>query len=235
MVLAAGFGFRMQKGGEQKPKPLVELAGKPLIFYPLLLLKNFGFDEVVINLHHRADEIRDRVGSGRRWGIKICYILEPEILGTGGGVKNADRRFPAKKWLTLNADTVIDLDLKELKIFHRRNNPIATMALTRARLGKFNPVLADARGRVRAIGFRPDKVSAHLKSYSYTGVQMISRELLGFLPDGYSKIIEHGYLPALQANKVVRSFFHRGLWVSVDDPQARALAEDRFGPQLSKL
>jgi len=235
MVLAAGFGFRMQKGGEQKPKPLVELAGKPLIYYPLLLLKNSGFDEVVINLHHRWQEIKDRVGSGKNLGIKIRYIHEPEILGTGGGIKNADRLFPAKKWLTLNADTVIDLDLKELVKFQRKFDPIATMVLTRSQLGKFNPVFADARGRVRTIGARPDAASAHLKNYSYTGVQMLSRELLDFLPEGYSKIIEHAYLPALQMNKTIRSFFFRGLWVSIDDPQARSLAEARFGPELSKL
>jgi len=235
MVLAAGFGFRMQKGGEQKPKPLVELAGKPLIFYPLLLLKNSGFDEVVINLHHRGQEIKDRVGSGKIPGIKIKYIQEPEILGTGGGIKNADQLFPAKKWITLNADTVIDLDLKELVKFQRKLDPIATMVLTRGQLGKFNPVFADARGRVRKIGIRREAAPATWKNYSYTGVQMLSRELLDFLPQGYSKIIEHGYLPALQMNKNIRSFFFRGLWVSIDDPQARASAEARFGRQLAKI
>jgi len=235
MVLAAGFGFRMQNGGEQKPKPLVELAGKPLIYYPLLLLKNSGFDEVVINLHHRGREIKDRVGSGKNLGIKIKYIHEPEILGTGGGIKNAGRLFPAKNWITLNADTVIDLDLKKLLKFQRKSDPFATMVLTRAQLGKFNPVFADLKGRVRVIGTKPEEISAHLKNYSYTGVQVLSRELLDFLPEGYSKIIEHGYLPALQMNKTIRSFFHRGLWVSIDDPQARVLAEARFGPQLAKI
>lgn len=236
MVLAAGFGFRMEKGGEQRPKPLVELAGKPLIYYPLLLLRDSGFDEVVINLHHRADEIKDRVGTGKKFGLKIKYILEPEILGTGGGIKNAGRVYPAKYWVTMNADTVIGLDLDKLIKAHCRHKPLATMVLTKNQLGKFNPVFADARGRVRAIGARPDDLpaSAALKNYSYTGVQIISRRLLEFLPKGYSKIIEHGYLTALEKKKAVRALFFRGLWVSIDDPGARARAEAEFGAELSK-
>jgi mannose-1-phosphate guanylyltransferase len=228
MVLAAGFGFRMQNGGEQRPKPLVELCGRPLILYPLMLLRQNGFEEVVINLHHRADEIKDRVGSGKKLGIKIRYIRELEILGTGGGIKNADEKFPARKWLTLNADTVIGLDLKKFIQAHDRRRAFATMALTPAQRGKFSPVFADSRGRVRGIGSRPRKASAGLKNYSYTGVQVISRELLEFLPGGYSKIIEHAYLPALQLNKTIRAYLFRGLWLSVDHPAALALAQKQM-------
>ena len=236
MVLAAGFGFRMQKGGEQKPKPLVELAGKPLIFYPLLLLKNSGFDEVVINLHHRGQEIKDRVGSGKNLGIKIRYIHEPEILGTGGGVKNANRVFPAQNWLILNADSVTDLGLKSLLYFHKRYRPAATMVLTQSRK-KYNPVYTDSLGRVRRIGNFPEtlKEEVTLSKFAFCGIQVVSGRLLDYLPEGFSRMIEDGYFRALEKGDAVLAHVFHGLWLTFDEPQSLSQAGEKYAAVLARL
>jgi NDP-sugar pyrophosphorylase family protein len=235
MVLAAGFGTRMQKAGEQRPKPLVELAGQPLIKYPIALIRQAGFDEVIINLHHRSQEIKEKIGDGRGLGIKIKYITEPEILGTGGGVKNAHRLFPARKWLTINADTVLDLNLKNLLLFHDRLKPLATMVLTRWN-EKFTPVFADNLARVKRIDGFPEKISPEktLSIYAFTGVQVVSSQMLDYLPQGFSKMVEQGYFQALAKDDPVFAYYFQGLWLTFDDPDSISMAQARYADQLKR-
>ncbi len=236
MVLAAGFGSRMQKAGEARPKPLVELAGAPLIQYAVLAVKRAGFEEVVINLHHRADEIQKALGSGEQLGIRINWLYEPEILGTGGGVKNADRVYPADGWLTINADTVTDLSLKNLVYFHQRFKPVASMVLAGSD-GNFNPVYADALGRVRKIGNFPAVVpeDVTLSKFAFCGIQIVSRRLLDYLPDGFARMIEDGYFKALaNGDTVLGNIFNR-LWLTFDDPQSIPAAEQNYAKTLERL
>jgi len=229
MVLSAGFGSRMEKAGEKIPKPLVRVCGKPLIHYPLQLLARAGFSEVIINLHHRADEIKKELGESA-FGMKINYVFEPEILGTGGGIKNADKNFPAYLWLTLNADTIIDLDIKALISFHQTHHPIATMVLSKAKVGQFNPVFADFEARIRKIGSFPatNISSKDLSAYNYCGAQLLEERLLDYLPDGFSKIIESGYHKALEKNELVLGYISDGIWLTIDTPEAREKAEQEL-------
>jgi len=238
MILSAGFGIRMQKAGDQTPKPLVRVRGRPLIHYPLLLLSRAGFQEVIINLHHRGEEIQSEIGESAL-GMKIHYLSEPEILGTGGGIKNAHRHFPSRLWLTLNADTIIDLDLKDLIAFHQKHHPLATMVLTRSKLGEFNTVFADSKDLIRKIGSRPETrdLSLTLSAFNYCGAQLIRSELLDYLPEGRSKIIEHGYLKVLEKEQVLGYIFN-GLWIPIDTPEAKTQAEKELiasAPQFLKF
>lgn len=235
MVLAAGFGTRMQKAGEDRPKPLVELAGQPLLNYPIALIRQAGFDEVIINLHHRGEEIREKIGNGQGLGIKIKYILEPEILGTGGGVKNAHQLFPARKWLTINADTVIDLNLKNLLLFHNRMNPLATMVLARGN-EELTPVFADNLARVKKINGFPEKISPEmtLSICAFTGVQVLSAKMLDYLPEGFSQMVQHGYFKALEKGDPVLAYFFEGVWLTFDDPHSISQAQARYADQLKR-
>jgi len=192
---------------------------------------------VVVNLHHRADEISGAVGSGEDFGLKINWLYEPEILGTGGGIRNANRVFPAKKWLTINADTVIDLDLKKLIMFHNRFLPFATMALCSQGSGKFNPIFADSLGMVRKIGTFPEIVSGEitLTRYAYCGVQIVSSRLLDCLPEGFSKVVEDGYFKALGNKNPVLGFFSTGLWLTFDEPSSLPAVETEYGEALDRL
>ena len=229
MILAAGLGTRMQKAGESRPKPLFRVCGRPLIHYPLMLLARAGFSEVVINLHHRGDELRKELGASAL-GMKIVYLFEPEILGTGGGVRNADKHFPAPAWLTINADTIAELELKDLIAFHQKHDPLATMVLSQKQIGKFHPVFADRQGRVRGIGTKPAGTGPELavSLFNFCGIQLLKRELLDYLPVGFSKMVEDGYLKALNAGREIKGYIFSGLWRTVDTPAAGREAEEEM-------
>jgi len=237
MILSAGFGKRMQKAGEKLPKPLVLVGQRPLISYSLGLLKRAGFSEVVVNVHHRAEEIRERIGDGSDYQLKIKWVYEPEILGTGGAVKNANKIYPAEHWLVLNSDTIIDLDLNQLLGFYFTHKPMAVMVLTGITDKKFNPVYLDQEGKIRKIGGQPEAgaPSSELPAFNYCGVQVISSALLEYLPEGFSGIIDDGYLKALEQEKPILGYLFNGFWATIDEPSSKIQVENQFSVQLEKL
>jgi len=105
MILAAGLGKRLRPLTNTLPKPLVELAGKPLIEYHLEKLKKSGFDQVVINLSHLGDMIKNHLGNGERFGLRIEYSDEGNTpLETAGGIINALPLLGNEPFLVINGD-----------------------------------------------------------------------------------------------------------------------------------
>jgi MurNAc alpha-1-phosphate uridylyltransferase len=116
MILAAGMGTRMRPLTKAIPKPLVPLAGKPLITYSLERIQGVGIKEVVINLGYKGALIQEYVRDGRQWGISVQYTKEqPEsLLGAGGGVKNALPYLGEDRFLLVSADIWTDYPLEKL-------------------------------------------------------------------------------------------------------------------------
>ena len=106
MILAAGFGTRLRPLTNTVPKALVPVAGRPLIEYSLLFLKAYGIENVVINLHHLGEKIREALGDGSAYGLRITYSPEDPILESGGGIKNAQPFLDGETFLVLNCDTI---------------------------------------------------------------------------------------------------------------------------------
>src|SRR5574339_386662 len=129
MILAAGLGTRLRPLTNTMPKPLLPVAGTPLIVWNLLLLKRHGFREVIINLHHLGPMIEQALGNGSKYGLRIWYSQEPVILGTGGGIKQAEPYFSGEPVLILNGDTLVEIDLDELCAFHHEQRAAATLVL----------------------------------------------------------------------------------------------------------
>ena len=84
MILAAGRGTRLLPLTSTCPKPMVPIAGRPLLEYSIRLLAQHGFDELALNLHHLPQTIRDYFGDGRKWDVKLTYSYEEDLLGTAG-------------------------------------------------------------------------------------------------------------------------------------------------------
>src|SRR5690242_19176798 len=118
MILAAGLGSRLRPLTNTIPKPLLPISGTRLIVWNLLLLKRYGFHAVVISLHHLLPTIEQALGNGSKYGLRTYYSHEPVILGTAGGIKQAEPNFSGELVLVLNGDTLFELDLDALYAFH---------------------------------------------------------------------------------------------------------------------
>ena len=107
MLLAAGLGTRLRPMTETVPKCMISIAGKPLLEHNIGVLRDYGVTDLVINLHHLPQLVIDHFGDGERFGIRIKYSLEPELLGTAGGVKKVEPFFdgPFFVWYGDNLST----------------------------------------------------------------------------------------------------------------------------------
>ena len=112
LVLAAGMGERLSPLTEVTPKPMLELGGRPLIHYPLAMLRRAGITDVAINLHHLAQFIQHGLGDGSALGMHITYAPEPVLLGTGGPLNGLRDFLGDDTFVIANSDTILDLDLK---------------------------------------------------------------------------------------------------------------------------
>lgn len=117
MILAAGLGTRMRPLTDHCPKPLLPVAGKPLIEYQLERLAAIGIERLVINVSYRAEQLEQALGDGERWGMQIHYSREPEALETAGGIIQALEQLDDgcdSPFLLLNGDVWCDLSLDQL-------------------------------------------------------------------------------------------------------------------------
>ncbi|MFP4079802.1 MAG: N-acetylmuramate alpha-1-phosphate uridylyltransferase MurU [Ectothiorhodospira sp.] len=108
MILAAGRGERLRPLTDHTPKPLVRAGGRPLIVYHLDRLAAAGYRDVVINLGHLGERIREHLGDGETWGLRIHYSPEPRALETGGGIRNALPLLGSDPFLVINGDVWTD-------------------------------------------------------------------------------------------------------------------------------
>jgi NDP-sugar pyrophosphorylase family protein len=223
MILAAGEGMRLRPITETVPKALVEVGGRPLIDYALDTVRRAGLTEVVINLHHLGDLIRDHVGDGSAHGLRALYSAEDPLLGSGGGIVHARSLLGDATFVTLNADTIVDVDLEAIATYHRDKGAMATMVLREdPRMADFGLIRTDAGGRIRRFldhtgpGAPADDV---LEAFMYSGVQVLDPGVFRYMPgQGAFSITAVTYPDMLAADEPLYGYPFKGRWITVGTP-----------------
>jgi NDP-sugar pyrophosphorylase family protein len=150
MILAAGLGTRLRPLTDRLPKPLLPVAGRPMIEYTLGWVAAAGIQHVMINLHHKGELIRQALGTGEQFGMTISYSDEPVILGTGGGLKRVERFFTDEPFLVVNADVLTALDPAAVIRVHAAHRPLATLVVRRdPDAATYGALGLDSAGRIR--------------------------------------------------------------------------------------
>jgi histidinol-phosphate phosphatase family protein len=128
VILAGGMGTRLRARLGDLPKPMIPIAGKPLLEHHLALARRHGFNDIFIFACYRADLIQQHFGDGRRWGVKISTVVEREPLGTAGAVLAALDQL-ADSFVVLYGDTMVNVDLERLWNRHQASQADATLLL----------------------------------------------------------------------------------------------------------
>lgn len=130
MILAAGYGTRLKPITDNKPKALVEVQGAPLLQHAINNLKKHGFKDIIINVHHFANQILNFLEANNNFGINIQISDETELLlDTGGGIKKAQKYFNNEPFLVYNVDILTNIDINKLIEQHKKSNALATLAV----------------------------------------------------------------------------------------------------------
>jgi len=218
MVLAAGLGERMRPLTLRTPKPALPVLGLPLIRHVFWRLRRDGVTEAVVNLHHLPEVMRAALEeAAEATGLTLATTFEPEILGTGGGLRNAAAHLRgAGTVLVRNADFLADIDLGAALASHEKSGCPVTLALVPSRPG-YSVVEADAAGRVVSLAGRPAPASPPVSSHAFTGWQLVEDEVFERLPSGKSDTVRDLYR-TLAAEGRLNGFVHRGAWVELGSP-----------------
>src|SRR5437867_6591574 len=128
-ILAAGLGTRLRALGLDVPKVMVPIGGKPLLQHHLEMLAAQGVSEFIVNVHHLPEKITGYFGDGSRYGVRIRYSREPEILGTAGAVKKMEDLLREETFLVVYGDNLVRFELAPFVEFHRSRQALATTAL----------------------------------------------------------------------------------------------------------
>src|SRR5258705_419844 len=145
MILAAGLGTRLRPLTDDRPKALVELSGRTLLEITLSRLRTFGVTEVIVNVHHFADQVIDYLKSHKNFGMRIEVSREEVLLDTGGGLKKAawffleDPKNLDEPFLLHNVDVISTIDVRAMLQFHAENHALATLAVQSRKTSRPRP------------------------------------------------------------------------------------------------
>jgi mannose-1-phosphate guanylyltransferase len=214
MLVAAGFGTRLDPLTRELPKPALPVANRPVAWFACDQLARHGVRELVTNTHHLAAELERELGRVRPDGVQLRFVHEPEILGTGGGVRNAWSATQDEPLIAFNAKLVFAPDLTRALSEHRASGALATLVLRPCPPGSsFAPVWVDPLGRVLAIR-TSEPPSAGLLRCMWTGVQILEPRAFTDLPP-QGDIFEHAYLPWLARGERVHGVIDDAPWMDV--------------------
>lgn len=210
MILAAGYGMRMRPLTERYPKVLIPLLNVPLIEYHLYLLSKSGIREIVMNVHHLREKFEEVITIGERYGIKINFSFENELLGTGGGLKNASFYIKTPMLFLLNGDTVMDVNYDHIANYHISKGGIATLLIRKREKG-YSGVVIDGELRIRQLA-----ASSPDADYMYAGLQVLSSRIFDFIEDGKpSCIVRDTLIPIILSGEEVYGYLHETLWFEI--------------------
>jgi len=182
MILAGGLSTRLYQLTKQVPKPLVPVAGVPNAVHLIRYLRAYGYDDIAINVHYLSDAIVGTLGDGSRFGVRLTYSYEPELLGSAGGVKKLQAFFADEPFVVVGCDDLTDLPLDRLTAFHRERNAVATIGLVECEeVDQYGVVVIDERGKIVGFQEKPVKGTERSKLVN-TGIYAFSPEIFERIP-----------------------------------------------------
>ena len=233
MILAAGYGTRLWPLTVDRTKPAIPVMNRPLVGYVAEYLSRYGYDEVVVNLHHQPESVREALGDGSRFGVRLHYVFEPEILGTSGALDNARELLEGDTFVVVNGKIVTDINLTEALETHRRTNALATLVLQRnAARQRFSivetegdlitgfggmptplPVQASDNAGNAARDNEDDDAQDAEAPLMFTGIQILEPRIFDYIPRGiFSHSVTDVYPQAIARGERIVAHVAGGMW-----------------------
>lgn len=214
MILAAGKGTRVRPITYTIPKPMIPILQKPVMEFLLELLREHGFDQIMVNVSHLANEIESYFRDGQRFGVEIAYSFEGRIIdgnligeaiGSAGGMRKIQDFYPFfdDTFIVLCGDALIDLDLTEAVRQHREKGSIATIVMKsvpKDEVSSYGVVVTDDQGRIQSFQEKP-AVEEALSTDINTGIYIFEPEVFDYIPSGQTFDIGGDLFPALVKNQ----------------------------------
>jgi NDP-sugar pyrophosphorylase family protein len=215
LILAGGKGTRLRPLTMHTPKPIIPIAGQPLLLYQMELLKRANVREVILSLSYQPHKIEDRIGDGTDHQVQVSYTVEPSPLGTAGAYRKAASLINDTT-IVLNGDVLTDINLSEVIDFHRERQSVATIVLVPVPDPTvYGLVETDEEGRVKRFIEKPlaEDVTSHTIN---AGIYILEPKVLDYIPEGEPFMFEYGVFPRLlEKEEAFYGYTFKGYWRDV--------------------
>ena len=198
MILAAGVGSRLRPLTDSVPKPMLPIAGQPLLVHTLQWLHAFGVDDIALNLHYLPDVVQQGLGDGKAFGVRLRYSVEHALRGTAGALLPFTSFFD-QTFVVVYGDLLVNLDLHALLAFHRNRQALVTVALKPTDDPQSQGMIeCDATGRVQRFVEKPADWPAD-ENLANAGVYIVEPSVLRFILTDRPSDWGHDIFPLLLA------------------------------------
>ena len=228
VVMAGGFGTRIQPLTNSRPKPMLPIMNKPMMEHTMMMLKDLGITEFIVLLYFKPEIIQDYFKDGSDFGINIKYVIPDDDYGTAGAVKLAEELIGDENFIIISGDLVTDFNFKKLFQFHEEKKSKLSIGLTSVENPlQFGVVIANEDGVIEKFLEKPSWGEVFSDTIN-TGIYIIEPEILDFIPKGENFDFAKDLFPTLMEKKIeLMAYNLKGYWRDVGNPQSyREVYED---------
>jgi NDP-sugar pyrophosphorylase family protein len=236
LLFAAGLGTRLKEQTQNKPKALVELAGKPLLQHAIEHLKKYGISDITINVFHFADQVISFLEENNSFGVTIHISDErDELLDTGGGLKKAAAFLGGKEPILIyNVDVISNLNLNTLQKYHQEKKALATLVVRSRETSRYLMFDADLQlAGWKNFSNEETRISRkesfdQSQPLAFSGIHIIQPELLDLITEvGKFPIIDL-YLRLAKTHSIKAFIDQSDVWMDLGKPEQLIAAEEIF-------
>ncbi len=218
--MAGGEGTRLRPLTSNQPKPMIPLVNRPMMEHIVRLLRDHGYDEIVVTIAFLGNAIRNYFGDGTEFGVRMVYATEETPLGTAGSVRNAMAQLD-DRFMVISGDVLTDIDLSAIERFHEEKGALATITLKAMENPlEFGIVITREDGSIERFLEKPTWGQVFSDTIN-TGIYVFEPEIFDYIPDGRSVDFSEDVFPALlEAGKPIFGVATEGYWEDVGTLEA---------------
>jgi len=234
VVMAGGFGTRIQPLTHSRPKPMLPIMNKPMMEHTMMMLKDLGITEFIVLLYFKPEIIQDYFKDGSDFGINISYVIPDDDYGTAGAVKLAQKFIGDENFIIISGDLVTDFNFKKLFKFHEEKKSKFSIGITSVENPlQFGVVIANEDNIIEKFLEKPSWGEVFSDTIN-TGIYIVEPEILDHIPKNENFDFAKDLFPALMEKKIeLMGYNLKGYWRDVGNPQSyREVHEDIFAGEV---
>jgi len=221
VVMAGGFGTRIQPLTHSRPKPMLPIMNKPMMEHTIVMLRDLGIKEFIVLLYFKPDIIQDYFKDGSEWGINITYVLPDNDYGTAGAVKLAQEHIGDENFIIISGDLVTDFDFQKLFDFHKKKKAKLSIGLTSVENPlEFGVVIVNKEHKIEKFLEKPSWGEVFSDTIN-TGIYILEPEILNYIPQNENYDFGKNLFPQLMHKGVtLMGCTLEGYWRDVGNPES---------------
>lgn len=235
VVMAGGFGTRIQPLTHSRPKPMLPIMNKPMMEHTIVMLRDLGIEEFIVLLYFKPEIIQDYFKDGSDWGIKITYVLPDNDYGTAGAVKLAQKHIGNDNFIIISGDLVTDFDFQKLFDFHKKEKAKLSIGITSVENPlEFGVVIVNKENKIDKFLEKPSWGEVFSDTIN-TGIYILEPEILNYIPEGENYDFGKDLFPLLmQKDVTLMGCKLDGYWRDVGNPDSyRDVYEDILSKKVT--